>query len=81
MFAYGITQYLKPGWLTDDQGHNITIFGYGAVAVMGIGALGLGLILMTIRRVVSLGFSMGSHSGGEAGIRTVWSRIEVEATR
>ena len=59
VFVYGITQYLKPSWLTDDQGRNITIFGHGAVAVVGIGALVLGVLLMTLRRVVSPGFFHG----------------------
>ena len=42
VFAYGLIQYAKPDWLTDDDGNNVTIFGFGAVAVVGIGALVLG---------------------------------------
>ena len=39
--------------LTDDDGNNVTIFGYGAVAVVGIGALALGLVLMVIQWLTS----------------------------
>ena len=59
VFVYGMTQYLKPSWLTDDQGRNITIFGYGAVAVVGIGALALGILLMVARRVVAPAYFRG----------------------
>ena len=37
VFAYGLIQYAKPDWLTDDDGNNVTILGFGAVAVVGIG--------------------------------------------
>ena len=36
----------EAGLLTDDDGNNVTIFGYGAVAVVGIGALALGVVAM-----------------------------------
>ncbi len=39
VFIYGLLQYAKPDWLTDDDGNNVTIFGFGAVAVVGIGAM------------------------------------------
>ncbi len=48
MFVYGLIQYAKPDWLTDDNDNNVTIFGFGAVAVVGIGALILGVILMVV---------------------------------
>ncbi len=48
VFIYGLIQYAKPDWLTDDNDENVTIFGFGAVAVVGIGALVLGLILMVV---------------------------------
>jgi amino acid transporter len=48
VFVYGLLQYAKPDWLTDDDGNNVTIFGLGAVAVVGIGALILGVILMVV---------------------------------
>ena len=49
IFVYGLIQYAKPDWLTDDDGNNVTILGFGAVAVVGIGALALGLVLMVIQ--------------------------------
>ncbi len=53
VFVYGLIQYAKPDWLTDDDGNNVTIFGFGAVAVVGVGALVLGLILMVLWRVAA----------------------------
>jgi amino acid transporter len=49
IFVYGLIQYAKPDWLTDDDGNNVTILGFGAVAVVGIGALALGMVLMVIQ--------------------------------
>jgi hypothetical protein len=48
IFDYGLLQYGKADWLIDKNGNNVTIFGFGAVAVVGIGALVLGVILMVI---------------------------------
>jgi amino acid transporter len=48
VFVYGLVQYAKPDWLTDNDGNNVTILGFGAVAVVGIGALVLGVIVMVI---------------------------------
>jgi amino acid transporter len=48
VFVYGLIQYAKVDNLVDDDGNNVTIFGFGAVAVVGIGALVLGVILMFI---------------------------------
>ncbi|MFC6712961.1 APC family permease [Branchiibius cervicis] len=45
-FVYAVKSYWAPDWLTDDDGNNITIFGHGAVAVVGIAALVLGVVLM-----------------------------------
>ncbi len=53
IFIYGLAQYAKPDWLTDDDGNNVTIFGYGAVAVVGIGALALGLVAMAVWWIAS----------------------------
>jgi hypothetical protein len=54
-----LLQYAKPDWLTDDDGNNVTILGIGAVAVVGIGALILGLVLMVVWRFMSPGFFKG----------------------
>ncbi|MFM9877479.1 MAG: APC family permease, partial [Rhodoglobus sp.] len=48
VFGYGLVQFAAPDWLTDDKGDNVTIFGFGATAVVGILALVLGAILMGI---------------------------------
>jgi amino acid transporter len=48
IFVYGLVQYAKPDWLLDDNDQNVTIFGFGAVAVVGVGALVLGVILMVV---------------------------------
>jgi amino acid transporter len=59
VFAYGLIQYAKADWLTDEDGNNVTIFGFGAVAVVGIGALVLGVILMVVWRLASPDFFQG----------------------
>lgn len=59
VFVYGLIQYAKPDWLTDDDGNNVTIFGYGAVAVVGIGALALGLVVMVIQWLASPDYFRG----------------------
>lgn len=59
IFIYGLLQYAKPDWLTDDDGNNVTIFGYGAVAVVGIGAMVLGLVVMAACWVTAPGFFQG----------------------
>jgi amino acid transporter len=63
MFIYGLIQYAKPDWLTDDDGNNVTIFGFGAVAVVGVGALVLGVILMLVWWPISPSFFKGQTLG------------------
>ena len=59
-FFYGFIQYAAPGWLQDPNSQdNITIFGVGAVAVVGIGALVLGVVLMFVQRLTSAAFFQG----------------------
>ncbi|MEP6479270.1 MAG: APC family permease [Rhodoglobus sp.] len=48
VFVYGLINFAAPDWLTDDAGNNVTIFGIGATAVVGIGALVIGAILMGV---------------------------------
>ncbi|AMB59145.1 APC family permease [Microterricola viridarii] len=48
VFIYGTVQFAAPDWLTDANGNNVTIFGIGAEAVVGIGGLLIGLVLMGI---------------------------------
>lgn len=59
IFAYGLIQYAKPSWLIDDAGNNVTVFGFGAVAVVGIGALVLGVVVMLLWRVAAPPFFQG----------------------
>jgi amino acid transporter len=59
VFVYGLIQYAKPDWLTDDDGNNVTILGFGAVAVVGIGALLLGMVLMAVWWIASPAFFHG----------------------
>ena len=48
IFVYGLIQFAAPDWLTDDDGKNVTILGIGAEAVVGVGGLLLGAVLMII---------------------------------
>ena len=48
IFVYGLQQYALPDWLTDDAGKNVTIFGIGATAVVGVIGLLAGFVLMFI---------------------------------
>jgi amino acid transporter len=59
VFVYGLIQYAKVDNLVDDAGNNVTIFGFGAVAVVGIGALVLGVILMFVYWAMAPGFFRG----------------------
>jgi len=59
VFIYGLIQYAKVDWLTDDDGNNVTILGFGAVAVVGIGALALGVVMMVVWWIASPDFFHG----------------------
>jgi amino acid transporter len=59
MFVYAANTYAKVDNLTDDNGNNVTIFGIGAVAVVGIGALLIGLVLLAIQWAVSPAYFRG----------------------
>ncbi|WP_394770431.1 APC family permease [Lacisediminihabitans sp.] len=48
VFVYGLIQFAAPDWLVDDKGKNVTIFGIGAQAVVGVGGLVIGAVLMLI---------------------------------
>jgi amino acid transporter len=48
VFIYGLIQFAQPDWLIDEAGHNVTIFGIGAEAVVGIGGLLVGVVLMFV---------------------------------
>ncbi|MFA9276345.1 MAG: APC family permease [Rhodoluna sp.] len=46
VFVYGLQQFLLPDWLVDEAGNNVTIFGAGAVGVVGLMSIGVGAVLM-----------------------------------
>jgi amino acid transporter len=58
-FVYGLIQYAAPDWEVDANGHDITIFGIGADAVVGIGGLVVGLILMFVWWAIKPDFFRG----------------------
>ncbi|WP_406831198.1 APC family permease [Pedococcus sp. KACC 23699] len=59
MFVYATITYAKPDNLTDAAGANVTIFGIGAVAVVGIGSLLFGLLLLAVQWRVAPAFFRG----------------------
>lgn len=59
VFLYGLVQFAAPDWLTDDKGRNVTIFGIGAQAVVGVGGLLLGVVLMLVWWARHPGFFRG----------------------
>lgn len=59
VMIYGLIQFAQPGWLVDSNNKPVTIFGLGAVAVVGVGAMVLGLILMVVWRIVRPDFFQG----------------------
>ncbi|MEF2977299.1 APC family permease [Subtercola sp. YIM 133946] len=59
VFIFGLVQYALPDWLTDEDDNNVTIFGIGAVAVVGIGSLVIGFVLMFVVRWRSPAFFKG----------------------
>ena len=48
VFIYGLIQFSAPDWLVDSNGDNVTIFGIGAQAVVGVGGLLIGVVLMLL---------------------------------
>ncbi|MBM6400056.1 APC family permease [Phycicoccus sonneratiae] len=79
-FVYGLKQFLDPEWLTDDAGDPITIFGYGAVGVTGVLALGLGVVLMFIWWGVDEDFFMGRTLSMRTSRDLVLAGPHVDAT-
>jgi amino acid transporter len=48
VFIYGLSNFAQPDWLQDADGNNVTIFGIGAEAVVGVGGLLIGAVLMGV---------------------------------
>ncbi|OSC42857.1 APC family permease [Mycobacterium decipiens] len=59
VFVFGLIQYAKVDWLVDHNHNNVTIFGFGAVAVVGIGSMVLGVVVMFAWWATSPGFFRG----------------------
>ena len=59
VFVYGLGQFAQAAWLQDGAGKNITIFGIGVVAVVGIAGLVVGAILMVIWWLIKPDFFKG----------------------
>jgi len=59
VFIYGLQQFLLPDWLTDDNGDNVTLFGFGAVGVVGILSLAVGAVLMFIYQFIAPAYFQG----------------------
>lgn len=58
-FCFAAWSYAKPDYLTDGDGHDVTILGVGAVAAVGVISLLLGLPLMVLWKRVSPAFFRG----------------------
>jgi amino acid transporter len=59
VFIYGLVSFAAPDWLQDDAGKNVTIFGIGAEAVVGVGGLLVGVVLMIIWWLIRPDFFRG----------------------
>ncbi|CAM4294562.1 putative amino acid permease YhdG [Mycobacterium basiliense] len=58
VFIFGLIEYAKVDWLVEN-GHNVTILGFGAVAVVGVGSMLLGVVVMVVWWAVAPGFFRG----------------------
>lgn len=68
VFAYGLQQFLLPDWLVDGDGNNVTLFGFGAVGVVGILSMVLGAVIMVIYNIKA-----PSYFKGETLDKRVWT--------
>ncbi|GAC1385795.1 MAG: APC family permease [Marmoricola sp.] len=59
MFIYAVHTYAAVDYLTDSNGKNVTIFGLGAVAVVGIVSLLAGFVFLAIQWAVSPAYFQG----------------------
>ncbi|CAB4889927.1 MAG: amino acid permease [Actinobacteria bacterium] len=59
VFIYGLGTFLDPAWLVDADGNNVTIFGVGAVGMVGIASIVLGLVLMIVWNFINPKFFRG----------------------
>jgi len=59
VFVYGLIQFADPQTVLDADGHPVTIFGIGAQAVVGVGGLVIGAILMGVYWIMKPDFFRG----------------------
>ena len=59
VFIYGLQQFLLPDWLVDGDDNNVTIFGLGAVGVVGLGAIVVGAVVMVWWNIVNSEYFKG----------------------
>lgn len=62
-FVYGLIQFAQPDWLQDADGNNVEFFGIGMVAVVGVGAILVGVVLMIVWWIVSPDYFVGRTLG------------------
>ena len=79
-FFYGLQQFLAPDWLTDENDENITLFGYGAVGVTGLLAMGIGLVLMFVWWAIDEDFFHGKTLPMRAGHDLVLAGPHIDPT-
>jgi amino acid transporter len=59
IFVYGVIAYAAPDYFTDDKGNDVTVFGIGIVAFVGVVGLLLGFVLMAAWALVNREFFRG----------------------
>ena len=59
MFVYAVKTYAAADYLTDNSGKNVTIFGLGAVAVVGIVSLLFGFVFLAIQWLTAPDYFQG----------------------
>lgn len=67
-FVYGLVQFAQPDWLQGDDGKDVTILGIGAVAVVGVGSILIGVVLMVVWWLRSPDFFAGRTLTATSGI-------------
>lgn len=78
-FFYGLYWYAQPDWEVDANGKNITIFGIGADAVVGIGGILVGVVLMIIWWIIKPDFFRGRTLARGADLVLVKEGVRVPA--
>jgi amino acid transporter len=67
-FVFALKSYAAPDWLQDPtSGKNVTLLGFGAVAVVGVAAILLGVVLMVVWRLREPAFFAPGEPLGRRG--------------